>query len=340
MHNHNIWPLYLLAAWLLGSGSAAAQTGPVVSTVRVEQQQVQSEVALIGTLKANRQVAISPQVSARVTRVHFVSGQQVDKGMLLLSLDDREIQAQVKEEEAALLDARRILANYQSLYQRKAVTQTELEGQQAAVAMAEAKLQGARAQADYLRLRAPFAGVIGLSDVAPGALLEANSPVAELLDIGTLKLDLAVPEKYFHKLVVGSQLTAYTAAYGDQAFIGELTVVSPSVDPDTLNARIRLRFDNSDRRLVPGMLMRVMLPLENGARTVVPAQSLLYAGTQRYVFVVDSQGVASRRPVTIGTNLGEQVTIVSGLEPGERVISQGVVKVRDGMRVEVSGEDL
>lgn len=340
MYNHNNRLALLLAVWLFGAGSVAAQGGPVVSTVRVGQQQVQDELTLIGTLKANRQVAITPQVSARVTEVHFVSGQQVDRGELLLSLDDREAQAKIKEEEAALLDARRILTNYQNLYQRKAVTQTELDGQKAAVAMAEAKLQGSRVQADYLRLRAPFAGVLGLTDVAPGALLEANSPVAELLDISVLKLDLAVPEKYFRKLVVGEQLTAYVEAYGEQPFVGKLTVVSPSVDPDTLNAKVRLLFDNSARQLVPGMLMRVMLPLENGVQTVVPAQSLLYTGAQRYVYVVDGQGLVSRRTVTIGSNLGELVTILSGLEPGEQVISEGVVKVRDGMRVEVSGEAL
>lgn len=330
----------VLGSLLVFPSMAWAQSGPLVSTVRVVEQPVQSEVELIGTLKANQEVAIAPQVSARVTRVHFVPGQQVEQGQTLLSLDDRATQAAVKEAEAVLMDARRILNNYQTLFRRKAVTQTELEGQQAAVAMAEAKLQAARVEADYLTLKAPFAGVIGLSDVAPGMLLGANTPVAELLDIGTLKLDLAVPEKYFRKLRVGEQLTAVTDAYGRQPFIGELAVIAPSVNADTLNARVRLVFDNSGGLLVPGMLMRVQLSLNNSLQSVIPAQSLLYAGNQRYVFVVDESGKVSRRTVEVGTNLGELVTIAAGLEPGEQVISEGTVKVRDGMQVEVKREAL
>ncbi|WP_375057577.1 efflux RND transporter periplasmic adaptor subunit [Zobellella sp. DQSA1] len=331
----------LFCGCLLGlSMSVSAQSGPVVSTVRVIEQSIQAELELIGTLKANQEVAIAPQVSARVTQVHFVPGQRVQREQLLLSLDDRAAQAAVKEAEAALMDARRILGNFQTLFGRKAVTQTELEGQQAAVAMAEAKLQAARVQADYLSLRAPFAGVIGLSDVAPGMLLAANTAVAELLDLSTLKLDLAVPEKYFRQLKVGEQLTAITDAYGEQVFIGELAVIAPSVNLDTLTAGVRLVFDNSGGLLVPGMLMRVRLPLDNSVQAVIPAQSLLYAGNQRYVFVVDEEGKASRRSVEIGRNMGDSVTITQGLLPGEQVISEGTVKVRDGMQVEVKREAL
>ncbi|OXS16689.1 efflux transporter periplasmic adaptor subunit [Zobellella denitrificans] len=331
----------LLFAGLFGCALAAsAQSGPVVSTVRVTEQPVEAALELIGTLKANRQVAIAPQVSARVTEVHFVPGQRIEQGQLLLSLDDRAAQAAVKEAEAALMDARRILGNFQTLFSRKAVTQTELEGQQAAVAMAEAKLQAVRVQADYLSLRAPFAGIIGLSDVAPGMLLAANTPVAELLDISTLKLDLAVPERHFRQLKVGEQLSARTDAHGEQAFIGELAVIAPSVNPDTLNAEVRLLFDNASGLLVPGMLMRVRLPLNSSVQAVIPAQSLLYTGNQRYVFVVDDEGRASRRSVATGRNLGDWVTITEGLSPGERVVSEGTVKVRDGMQVEVQGEAL
>ncbi|MFP2768302.1 efflux RND transporter periplasmic adaptor subunit [Oceanisphaera sp. KMM 10153] len=344
MFNKKNYSGLLLGCWFaclaLVSTTAQAQSGPVVSTVRVTEQSVAAGIELIGTLKASRQVAIAPQVSARVARVHFVPGQVITKDQVLLSLDDRAAQAAVREAEAALMDARRVFNNFQTLFRRKAVTQTELDGQQAAVAMAEAKLQAARVQADYLTLKAPFAGVIGLSDVAPGTLLGANEPVANLFDVSSLKLDLAVPEKYFRLLKVGEQLSARTKAYGEQTFTGELAVIAPSVDEDTLNARVRLLFDNDEGLLVPGMLMRVQLSVANGTQTVIPSQSLLYAGQQRYVFVVDDEGNVSRRNVSIGRNLGERVTIADGLVAGERVVSEGTVKVRDGMRVEVQSEAL
>ncbi|WMC11318.1 efflux RND transporter periplasmic adaptor subunit [Oceanimonas pelagia] len=333
---------YSLAALglLLFSAVAAGRGGPVVSTITVTEQQLPARLQLVGTLKANRRVAIAPQVGARVTGVHFVPGQRVEQGLLLLSLDDRAAKADISEARAALQDARRILVNYQALFKRKAVTQTELEGQQAAVAMAEARLQAARVQADYLRLKAPFAGVMGLTDVAPGSLLGANEQVAELFDASRLKLDLAVPEKHFLKLKVGDTLQATTEAHGDRRFSGRLAVVAPAVDADTLNARVRLEFDNSDGALVPGMLMRVQLTLDDGASLAVPASSLLYAGNQRYVFVVDEAGTVSRRSITVGRNLGDWVQVSAGLSAGERVVSEGVVKLRDGVQVEVAGEAL
>ncbi|GHA26964.1 efflux RND transporter periplasmic adaptor subunit [Oceanisphaera arctica] len=342
LHNHYPGLLFvcLLVLSTMMSTTVQARSAPVVSTVRVTEQPITAGIELIGTLKASQQVAIAPQVSARVTRVHFVPGQVIIKDQVLLSLDDRAAQATVREAEALLMDARRVFNNFQTLFRRKAVTQTELDGQQAAVAMAEAKLQAARVQADYLTLKAPFAGVIGLSDVAPGMLLAANTPVADLLDASSLKLDLAVPDKYFRHLKVGDQLSARTLAYGEQIFIGELAVIAPSVDEDTLNARVRLLFDNSEGLLVPGMLMRVQLTVDNSTQAVIPTQSLLYAGQQRYVFVVDDEGKVSRRDVSIGRNLGDQVTIADGLTLGEQVISEGTVKVRDGMLVEVQSEAL
>lgn len=341
-HNHysGLWLGCLLGLSIMTSTTVLARSAPVVSTVRVIEQPVTAGIELIGTLKASQQVAIAPQVSARVTKVHFVPGQLIAQEQVLLSLDDRAAQAAVREAEAVLMDARRVLNNFQTLFRRKAVTQTELNGQQAVVAMAEAKLQAARVQADYLTIKAPFGGVMGLSDVAPGALLGANEPVANLFDVSSLKLDLAVPEKYFRLLKIGEQLSAHTEAYGEQIFIGELAVIAPSVDEDTLNARVRLLFDNSEGLLVPGMLMRVQLKVDNNTLAVIPAQSLLYAGQQRYVFVVDDEGKVSRRNVSIGRNLGELVTITDGLTIGEQVISEGTVKVRSGMQVEVQSEAL
>ncbi|MGO1245925.1 MAG: efflux RND transporter periplasmic adaptor subunit [Oceanisphaera sp.] len=325
--------LWLLVA--LMPMSVLAQRSAVVTTVRVAEQPVTAKIELIGTLKANQQVAIAPQVSARVTEVHFLSGEQVKKDQLLLSLDDRAAQAVVREARAVKQDAVRILKNYRTLFSRKAVTQTELDGQEAAVAMADAKLAAAKVAADHLTLRAPFAGVMGLSDVAAGMLLAANSPIGDLQDNSQLKLDLAIPEKYFGQLKVGEQLTAYTQAYGDQAFMGKLTVIAPSINSNTLNAKARLVFDNSESLLVPGMLMRVQLVVSNSTQMAIPTQSLLYAGQQRYVYVVNDEGKVNRRNVSIGRNLGELVTITDGLSVGERVVNRGTVKVREGSQVEV-----
>ncbi|WP_319782040.1 efflux RND transporter periplasmic adaptor subunit [Oceanisphaera sp. IT1-181] len=354
-NNNSGWRPYLWLALVCFSSVTQAQYKAVVTTAEVTELPVMASIELMGTLKANQQVAIAPQVSARVTQVHFESGQLVKKGQVLLSLDNRAAKAQVREAQASLMDAQRIFKNYNTLFQRKAVTQTEVDGQQAAVAMAEAKLAAAQVQASYLTLHAPFSGVMGLTDVAPGALLAANEPVADLLDISQLKLDVALPEKYFNKVKVGETLTAYSDAYGEQAFSGKLAVMAPSVNSDSLNATVRLVFDNSmpensqldnakpgktHNTLVPGMLMRVALTVDNSVQLAIPVQSLLYAGQQRYVYVVDEENKVSRRDVIIGRNMGEQVTVVDGLKAGERVISAGTVKVREGSVVEVLDEDL
>lgn len=349
-NNKSVWLGALLSLLMVSSPLALAQFKAVVTTAEVTEQPVMASIELMGTLNAKQRVAIAPQVSARVTQVHFVSGQQVEKGDVLLSLDNRAAKAQVREAQASVMDAQRIFKNYRTLFQRKAVTQTELDGQQAAVAMAEAKLAAAQVNASYLMLHAPFSGVIGLTDVAPGTLLAANEPVAELLDISQVKLDVALPEKYISRVTIGQTLTAYSDAFGDRAFTGTLAVMAPSVNSDNLNTTVRLVFDNPQASkdalndkpalLVPGMLMRVSLTVDNSVQLAIPVQSLLYAGQQRYVYVVDAENTVSRRDVTIGRNMGEQVTIVDGLSAGERVVSAGTVKVREGSVVEVLDEDL
>ena len=344
-NNDSGWLTALLTILIFISPGAQAQLKAVVTTAAVTEQAVVASIELMGTLKAKQQVSIAPQVSARVMQVHFESGQLVKKGQVLVSLDDRAAQAQVREAEAALMDAQRIFKNFSTLFQRKAVTQTELDGQKAAVAMAEAKLAAARVQASYLTLHAPFSGVMGLSDVAPGALLAANETVAELFDISQLKLDVALPERNISHVKIGESLTAFSDAFGEQPFTGKLAVLAPSVNSDTLTATARILFDNTPSQkqgaiLAPGMLMRLSLTLDNSVQLAIPVQSLLYAGQQRYVYVVDEENKVSRRDVTIGRNMGEQVTILDGLKARERVISAGTVKVRVGSEVEVLDEDL
>lgn len=339
-NNNALWRLALMSAVLWCSFPSQAQFKAVVGTTKVSELPTMASIELVGTLKANQQVAIAPQVSARVTEVHFTSGQQVKKGEVLVSLNNRAATAAVREAQASLMDAQRIFKNYNTLFARKAVTQTELDGQKAAVAMAEAKLAAAQVQASYLTLHAPFSGVMGLTDVAPGALLAANEPVADLLDISQLKLDVPLPEKYMSSVKVGARLTAMSDAFGEQPFSATLAVMAPSVNSENLNTTVRLVFDNKERALVPGMLMRVALTVDNSVQLVIPVQSLLYAGQQRYVYVVDEENIVSRREVTIGRNMGEQVTIVEGLKAGERVVSAGTVKVRVGSAVEVLDEDL
>lgn len=324
----------LLSPVVHAEGSPTGRPLPLVSVVEVKEAQTRARIELLGLLKANRSVEIGSRVNARIERMAFREGERVAAGALLVQLDDRVERARVREAEAELADQRRQLANNQRLFERKALSRTDLDAASAQVAKAEAKLEAARAELDYLSLRAPFAGVVGFSDYQAGALVQADTVLTTLDDLGTMKLDLQVPEKYYARLKPGSRFEATSEAWPGERFTATLTGVNTRLDPETLSATARLTLSNGDHRLRPGMLMRLAVTLPAGTHPLIPSQALLYSGAERYVYVYDGEKV-SRRAVEVGENLGEQVSVVAGLKAGEKVVEKGTVKLHDGARVEV-----
>ena len=318
--------------WLLfgperESGSARSAMPPVpVTAWVVDQQPFQSRVDALGTLRAWESVTITASVAETVSRLHFEDGQAVKEGDLLVTLQQKEEQASLREQQEFLAEQEREVARLEDLARRKQVARTELDQRRTQVAIARSRIEQERAQIADRTITAPFDGVLGLRQVSPGALVEPGQVITTLDDMSRMRLDFNVPARFLRFLQPGQRIEASTAAY-EQAFTGEVAAVDSRVDPVDRSIMARAVFDNSAGLLKPGLLMQVTVLGDQRQAVLVPEESLVSRSTDHYVWQID--GTTARRVfVKIGDRRPGWVEVVEGLQAGERIVRDGVGRLR------------
>jgi RND family efflux transporter MFP subunit len=322
--------------WALRHSEPAAKSPAKQVNIRtqtVKQSLAEPTLKLVGKLAANRSVIISPEVTGRIVKIAVRSGQSVSKGETLIALDAGKQLAEQAEQIASLRDENRKLSEMRKLVARGAVTQSVLEGQDATVAQVQARLDAARYELSLRTLQAPFAGTVSLIDLSEGALVNSGDTLLHLDELDKLRLDLAVPERYLSLLRPGMAVTATSIAWPDQQFSGTLTTLDSRVSDETQNIKARVMIPNGSGQLRPGMLLNVELALPAQQLTLIPAQSVEYAGEQRFVYRLEADGRVKRVPVVLGETEGETVWVTEGLEVGDRIVVEGLVNLRDGALV-------
>jgi len=307
-----------------------------VVTQKVELQAVVDEIQALGTANANESIEIQPRIASLIERVIFEEGQLVDKGDLLVELENNEIVAGLALAEASLSESRSIYNRSKSLANTQAISASSLEQLLAQVQVNEAQVEAAKARLSNTVIRAPFSGKIGLRRVSPGSFVNTSTIITTLDDVSIIKLDFSVPETFLTVLSEGMRITAYSLVYPDRIFSGNVASIDTRLDPVTRAVQVRAIIPNSDGMLKPGMFMSVDLQRERGDQLLAPEQSIVPEGSSQYVYVV-ADGVAEKRAVQLGRRVPGFVVISSGLEAGEAVIIEGTQKVRDGSQVEELG---
>jgi len=360
----------VIISFVLGivSLSVFARTAPVVSvhSLDVAIHDVSQSLTLVGKLQSKQFVSIASEVAAKVTQINVQANQKVEKGQLLVTLDASQANALLTEAHAYLMDEERKLKEYQVLIKKQAITQTEYNAQLAVVEIGKARQLAAQVLVDNHRIVAPFAGTIGLIDFSEGKLVSVGETLLTLDNLSEMTLDLPVPERYLSMLNIGMEVSAISSAWKDTPFIGKVAAVDSRVNPDTLNLRVRLLFDNQNTQLKPGMMLLSTLVFDPISAPIIPVQALEYSGTKRFVYVLTKNTkadkskksrnendpkrenkeagkkragtktknyVVERRQVILGARIDNEVLIDSGLEIGERIVVQGLVNMRDGLTV-------
>ncbi|WP_421185246.1 efflux RND transporter periplasmic adaptor subunit [Aeromonas hydrophila] len=328
--------LLISAGWYYRHSTPAGKPQPRQVNIRaqtVSQSLAEPSIKLVSKLAANRSVVISPEVTGRIVKIAVRSGQQVKQGDVLIALDAGKQQAELAEQSASVRDESRKLRDMRRLVARGAITTSELEGQEATVAQAQARADAAKYELSLRTLLAPFDGSVSLIDLSEGALVNSGDTLLHLDELAKLRLDLAVPERYLSLLRPGMAVTATSSAWPDQSFRGVLETLDSRVSNDTQNIKARVIIPNPDGQLRPGMLLNVELSLPPQKMTLIPVQSVEYAGEQRFVYRLESNGKVKRVPVVLGDTHGEEVWVTEGLKVGDRIVVEGLVNLRDGVSV-------
>lgn len=338
---------FALAATVLLAAAAQAQNKPPpkpgpgapmgmpVKAAPVKTGTVTSEVTAVGTLLANESVMIRPEVAGRVSAIHFNEGQAVAAGARLVSLDATEVQAQLAASRADERLTEQRAERAAELFKKNFISQQALEDAREAYKKTTAQRQENEARVAKTEIRAPFAGTVGLRQVSAGAYLKAGDDIVRLDKIDVMKLDFRVPEIYLGKMRRDQPVAVRVDAFAGEQFAGRVYAVETAMDEKTRTIQLRGRVDNKGAKLRPGMFARVTLELgSNDKAMLVPEQAIVPRGNKNYVFrVVDDK--AALTEVALGSRSPGQVEIVKGLKSGELVVTDGQLKLQDGIPVMV-----
>ena len=327
-------PMGTAAAPTTGGGAGATQAPVTVEVVTVERRAMAYDVSAVGSLVSNESVVLRPEIAGRIARIGFRDGEAVQRGAVLVELDNAVQRAELQQARAKLTLAKANSGRTEDLFARNFVSQSSRDNARAELDLARASLDLAQARLDRTVIRAPFAGVVGIRSVSPGDFVQDGDALINLEDIATLKLDFRLPELYLDRVQQGQALELATDVLPDEVFVARVDAIDPLVDAQGRALRLRASLANPSGRLRPGVFVRVRLVLaERPNVLVVPEAALVAApGNVQFVYQV-LEGKAQRVDVTTGMRRDAVVEIVSGLAQGAQVVSAGQLKLRDGAPV-------
>ena len=331
--------LPLLAAVLLaacgdeGGGGRPSLPPAVVTTQPAATAAWTDRLEAIGTARASESIAITSELSERVERVRFESGQRVEAGQVLVDLDVGGDVADLDAARTAAREAQRQYERQRQLAADRLIPTSQLDAQRAARDAAQAAVKQALARVSDRVIVAPFAGVLGLREVSPGQLLQPGTPITTLDAVDTMEVDFAIPEVQLARVRPGLAVEARSDAYPQQVFEGRVVSVGSRVDVATRSVTLRAAVSNPDGRLLPGMLLSMRVLEEQREALVLPEIAVQQNGLQSFVFRVDDEGLAQIAPVRLGAREPGRVEVLEGIAPGDRIVIDGAVKLRPGQPV-------
>lgn len=325
---------------------------PAVQVAAVAQKALKETVHAIGSLAANAEVTVRPELSDILQAIHFREGEAVERGQRLFSLERDEIEQRLRARRAALASARaetektrRIFERREQLLAEKVVSPEAFDEAQADFKTAvahrdrlEAEIGQIEAELQNTVIRSPIDGVAGALRVDPGDFVEVGQPLVTIVGTKGMEINFTVPERYANQVATGQTVAVRTAANPRRTFTGTVFFVSPAIREATRDLLLKARLDDPAGLLHPGSFANVELVLAvHEESLVVPEEALVPTRSGYMVFVVEDQQ-ARRRDVTIGLRRPGEVEIRQGLGPGDTVIRSGQMAVSDRDRVRIVDE--
>ena len=331
----------------IAQGAAFQPPPDAVTTVVAAQERWPSTLDAIGTVTAVRGVTVSADLPGVIDQIFFESGQAVREGEVLVVLDTRQEQAQMAAAEAQRVLARLNFNRMQELLDQRVVSKAEFDSATAQSREAEARVGEIRAVIERKTIRAPFTGVLGIRQVNKGQYLAGGDPIVPLQSVNPIYVNIGVPQQAIAQVRAGRDVRITAESLANAEFHGRVTAVDSVVDETTRNIQVQATLANPDGTLRPGMFVQAAIGV-GSEQTVIalPGSAISYAPYGDSVFVVsdlkDDKGHSYRgvrqQFVKLGPSRGDQISVLSGLKPGDEVVTSGVFKLRNGAPVLVNNK--
>ena len=294
----------------------------------------QLQVEAVGSARAATSADLYPETAGQVVAVRFAAGDYVRRGQPLVVLDSRQERLAVDLAQVQVQEASQLLARYRRIEDTGAISDSQIEAGETALASARVELQQAREALADRTIRAPFSGHIGLTEIDAGDRVGPDTLIAQLDQRGTLFVDFPAPEAAFSRLNSGTMVTVTPFSDPDRTIDARVVTVDSNIATDRRTYTVRTAIDNSDDRLRPGMSFRVRFAGDGVVRPAVPEEAIVWGGEGSYLWqVVD--GAAQRVPLTIASRRDGLALVDAAIAESDLVIVEGVQKVRQGQAVEL-----
>ncbi|HXD07719.1 MAG TPA: MdtA/MuxA family multidrug efflux RND transporter periplasmic adaptor subunit [Burkholderiaceae bacterium] len=345
-----------------GRRFAGANRVQPVSVAAVRRQDIRVNVPAIGTIAAANTAVVHAKVDAELIRLHFTEGQPVKAGQLLAELDPRsfdaalqQAQGQLARDEAQLANARVDVKRYRELLAKDAIASQQVDTQEALVRQLQgtveadrAQVATARLQLSYTRITAPIAGLAGLRQVDLGNQVHASDTngILTIAQTQPVNVVFAVPETHLTKIVgrlrEGQTLNveAWDAEQKQRLAVGRVATTDNAIDTTTGTIKLKATFANDDNRLFPNQFVNVRLQLDTlKGSLAVPSTAVLRGAQGSFVYLLKDDGSVTVRNVSVDATDGDWVAVKGDLQPGDKLVTDGTDRLREGAKVEVIAPD-
>lgn len=326
----------------MAQGASFQPPPEAVTTIVAGREEWASTLSGIGTVSAVQGVTVSADLPGAVVAIEFDSGRRVGKGDVLARLDTSQERAQLAAAEAQLELTRLNLDRMRMLRDKKVAAEAEYDRSEAEFKQAQARVGEIRATIERKLIRAPFAGVLGIRQINLGQYLTAGDPVVPLQSMDPVYVNFSLPQQDVGSLKVGAKVRVSADSIAISNTTGEITAINSVIDEATRNVQVQATLRNADGRLRPGMFVDIQVMLGTSKPVIaLPASAINYAPYGNSVFIVgemkgpkgDKYRGVRQQFVELGEGRGDQVAVMSGLRPGEEVVTSGVFKLRNGAAI-------
>ncbi|MCU0398134.1 MAG: efflux RND transporter periplasmic adaptor subunit [Cyclobacteriaceae bacterium] len=314
------------------AGGGAGQAKLPVEAIVIKPERLDNKLIITGSVLPNESLELKSEVSGKISSIYFKEGKKVRRGDLLVEINDDELVAQLEKQKYNQKLNEDNEFRQRKLLEKDAISQEEYDNALNRLNTTFADIRLLEAQLAKTKIRAPFDGTIGLRFVSEGAFINSSTVIATLYNLSPAKIDFAIPGRYSTQIATGKKIY-FTIENDSRVFEGAVFAIEPQIDPNTRTLKVRAIADNRYNLLLPGQFVRVELILETVQNAIlIPSEAVVPELTGHKVYI-SKNGKASETPVTIGIRTDRNVEIISGVNPGDTVITTGMLQLRNGIDV-------
>ena len=319
-----------------GGKGAKGKGGPALNVdgIEVKTSEFNNNLEITGSIEANEAVTLRSEVAGLVTGIYFKEGGNVSKGATLVKINDRDIQAQLRE----ALTRQNLSASNENrakqLLEKGAISQEEYDTSQAELQALRSQVQLIRAQLAKTTIIAPFSGKVGLRNISVGEYLTPNTVIANLLSTNPVKISFSIPEKYVSQLNTNSNIS-FNIDGRNKTYTGKVFAIEPGINEQTRTLQIKALAPNANNELLPGSFAKVKLALTSIKDAIlIPTEAVIPVLKGKVVYI-SKNGKAQQVPIETGTRTADKILVLSGLNVGDTVLTTGAMALKPEADVKV-----